>query len=225
MLEEIGGWPEPLQAAQQKLEEAEKTLNETRATIEDLSVEAENEPALESQLRAITSRLAGLRERHSKANSDVIRIKRLYDCLCKSAPPILREVVERRATDLGVDASRRAAEHLAREIADEKRMSDQSNSQSLWSWLSPHTRYRIVWQAVKNLCPEALEVSSEGKKSLNRKRWSEFLESMREAIPAKEKKLAELHQEIEQLVEESREPIHAWINARQLEVSMLLPSD
>ncbi|WP_425397480.1 hypothetical protein [Aeoliella sp.] len=229
MLDDLGGhWPAVLEAAQERLAEASEVLTHTRADLQDLEVEAVEEPALEAQLRVLTRRLAELRKRQSLAASEVARLQSLHTTLCTLAPPILRQIVEQRTQDLGVAAAQAEADQLERTIAEHRKWLDRSSYLSLRRWTEPYQSHVIVWQFVENKCPEALDQShgtTRGDRSLRAKVWHAWLDELEDDLPNKEQQLEGLRADTAALLDKARAPLHAWMNAKRLELDMLQPTD
>lgn len=228
MLDDLGGWPDPIEAARERLREATEVLTSTRADLADLEVEAVDEPALEAQLRVLSRRLTELRSRQAEAASEVTRLQSLHDCLCDAAPPILQTIVAQREQDLGVAAVQAAADELGREIAQHKRWLDRSDYLSPRLWTEPYNADRIVWQFVVNVCEEAINQppgDTAGKRSLNAKVWHAWLDELEADLPNKQQQLAKLRAEATKLLDRARAPLHAWMNAKRLELDMLQPMD
>jgi hypothetical protein len=230
MLDELDGWPGPIEAARVKLREAEHVLATTRATLEDLAAEGVDEPALESQLRVLTNRLAKLRAERAAAASEVTRLQSLHDALVLRAPRILQQTVERRRHDLFVDQAERNVEGAEYDIEQwTKWLGDGQFSLRKWnnSRSDGGGYYRIGWQAVENLCPDAIDRGTDGKSEPQLKMaiWTKFLDHQANELPAKVERLAELRAEAERLSDQALAPIHQWLNRKRLELDMVESQD
>ncbi|WP_145248505.1 hypothetical protein [Aeoliella mucimassa] len=220
MLEELGGDYNAVVAAKAELDAAEKTLANTRAEMEDLDVtEGSREPVLAQQASSLAKKLRELVAIRDKKRAAFESVQSCYERLLERAPQPLRDKVAFTRRELKAEFSELFI--LKDEIEQHKGWVSIEGSQSLRRWASTGGHALIVWEAVRLYCPAAIDEREKNNPKLDGEVWIAWLNEIEAALPEKIERRDQLQAEFDERALAAREPIHAWMRMKRLEVSMI----